>query len=65
MNGPTPIIFDMFSAVACNKPNRLSRGAPSVPAFRDSDAMENIETAFEAHIISEDEVLSRGLFWVA
>src|SRR5688572_26461738 len=25
MNGPIPIMFDIFSAVACNSPNRRSR----------------------------------------
>ena len=25
MNGPIPIMFDMFSAVACSKPKRLGR----------------------------------------
>ncbi len=25
MNGPTPIMFDMFSAVACKRPKRRTR----------------------------------------
>src|SRR5213594_5177301 len=62
MNGPTPIMFDMFRAVACTSPKRLSRGAPSFPTFRDSDAMEIIETSFEAHIISEHDSQGRDLF---
>ncbi len=27
MNGPMPIMFDMFSAVACSRPKRRSSGA--------------------------------------
>src|SRR3989442_5028895 len=65
MNGPTPIMFDMFRAVACTSPKRLSRGAPSFPTFRDSDAMEIIETSFEAHIISEHDSQWRDLFPVS
>jgi hypothetical protein len=57
MNGPTPIMFDMFRAVDCTNPKRLSRGAASFSGFRDSDAMEIIEASFEGHIISEYEIL--------
>src|SRR6266478_4764713 len=62
MKGPTPIMFDMFRAVACTSPKRLSSGSPSVPTFRKSDAMEIIETSFEAHIISEHDIL-QGEFY--
>jgi hypothetical protein len=55
MNGPTPIMFDMFRAVACTSPNRLSRGASSFLTFGDSDAMPIIEASFEAHIIAEHD----------
>ena len=30
MNGPTPIMFDMFSAVACSRPKRRSRAGVGV-----------------------------------
>src|SRR5882757_2511430 len=60
MNGPTPIMFDMFSAVDCNSPKRLSRGASSFPGFRDSDAMEINEPYFGVHIISEYHILQRN-----
>src|SRR5713226_494053 len=43
MKGPTPIMFDMFRAVACTSPKRLSRGAASFSRFRDSDAMEIVD----------------------
>src|SRR5258707_15557777 len=62
MNGPTPIMFDMFRAVACTSPNRLSRGALSFSRFRDSDAMEIIETSSEVHIISEHYIRWGDLF---
>src|SRR2546423_885991 len=47
MNGPTPIMFDMFRAVACTSPKRLSRGAASFSDLGDSDGMEIIETCLK------------------
>src|SRR5947207_11593920 len=47
MNGPTPIMFDMFRAVACTNPKRLSRGAPSFSDLGDSDGMEIVETCLK------------------
>ena len=41
MNGPTPIMFVMFSAVACNRPKRRSRCGRSVGVDITKEAREN------------------------
>jgi len=50
MNGPTPIMFDMFKAVAWSSPKRLSRGWPSFSLSVDAELIWIIYEGGAHHI---------------
>jgi hypothetical protein len=60
INGPTPIMFDMFKAVAWSSPKRRSRGRPSVSLSVDAGLMW-VDMKDGAHHIQNQSCVKRFL----